>query len=119
MSKKKRTGLGRDALFQSPKTQPEQEDAAAEQSAQTGEAVQQSTEDESQPSAEEATAKREKVRTTVRIYATTYGMMEALKVYERRQGNKATYSDILEEAIIDLAKKKGLDPKEALAGLGG
>ncbi|MDQ4078349.1 MAG: hypothetical protein M3220_19145 [Chloroflexota bacterium] len=89
MSKKK-TGLGAAAFFQKePAGQPEseQEEGAAEVEA----------------------PKPKKVRTTVTLYPDTLATMEMLKVEARRQGEKATYSDILEEAILDLARKKGVE----------
>ena len=52
--------------------------------------------------------KKKKVRTTVTLYPDTLAMLEMLKVHARRQGNKATFSDILAEAITDLAQKKGV-----------
>lgn len=52
--------------------------------------------------------KKKKVRTTITLYPDTFATLEMLKVHARRQGNKATFSDILAEAILDLAEKKGL-----------
>ena len=52
--------------------------------------------------------KKKKVRTTVTLYPETLATLEMLKVHARRQGKRATFSDILAEAIIDLAQKKGV-----------
>ena len=52
--------------------------------------------------------KKKKVRTTITLYPDTFAILEMLKIHARRQGNKATFSDILAEAIVDLAQKKGL-----------
>ena len=49
-----------------------------------------------------------KVRTTIMLYPDTLAGLDMLKVHARKQGGKATYSDILEEAIRDLMKKKGV-----------
>ena len=51
---------------------------------------------------------KKKVRTTITLYPDTLATLEMLKIHARRQGNKATFSDILAEAILDLAEKKGL-----------
>ncbi len=53
-------------------------------------------------------SKKKKVRTTITLYPDTLATLEMLKIHTRRQGNKATFSDILAEAILDLAQKKGL-----------
>jgi hypothetical protein len=53
--------------------------------------------------------KLKKVRTTVTLYPDTLALMELMKVQARRDGARATYSDILEEAIVDLAEKRGLE----------
>ena len=58
--------------------------------------------------------KPEKVRTTVSLYTDTMAGLEALKVEARRvTGEKVTYSDVLNEAIQDLMKKKGISFDDA------
>ena len=56
-----------------------------------------------------APPKPKKMRTTVTLYPDTLAKMEELKVQARRGGERATYSDILEEAINDLAAKRGIE----------
>ncbi len=64
---------------------------------------------------EEATSdKSKKLRTTVTLYPDTLAKMENLKVQARRAGVRATYSDILEEAINDLAHKRGVEGAESV-----
>jgi hypothetical protein len=53
----------------------------------------------------------EKVRTTVKLYPDTLALMDMLRAQakrDRKLGRKATYSDILDEAIRDLADKRGI-----------
>lgn len=99
MAKNRRsTGLGTDIFFRSPANES---DLPAN-----------SDGDPSPPAAkshvpESGTDK--KIRTTVTLYPQTLAAMESLKVQARRQGQRATYSDILEEAILDLARKRGVE----------
>lgn len=100
MSKRK-TGLGTDAFFQ--QSEPSEDEKAAEKK---------EPEQEQEPQAEGKGPKRnksEKVRTTVTLYPETLAGMEMLKVQARMEGEKATYSDILNEAIRDLMEKKGVE----------
>jgi len=94
---KKRTGLGKSAFF---KNTAEETTPDTTKPAQPVEI----------PQAEVKEEKPRKVRTTVLLYEETMAGLEELKVHERRaQGKKITYSDILNEAISDLMKKKGLE----------
>ncbi len=98
MSKEqRRTGLGTNAFYQVPRNiEPEVEELELPAAPLTR--------NETPGEAE----KPKKVRTTVTLYPETLATMEMLKVDARRQGEKATYSDILDEAILDLARKKGV-----------
>ena len=59
--------------------------------------------------AEEAPpAKREKDRITLRLYTDTLALLDALKIDARKHGRPATYGDVVEEAILDLARKYDL-----------
>lgn len=102
--KERRTGLGTSAFFQqrrSVESEPELEELALE--APTVEKA------ESIPDGGvEEPEKPKKVRTTVMFPPETLAALEMLKVDARRQGQRATYSDILAEAIHDLARKKGI-----------
>ena len=100
MAKKRQTGLGANAFFQNinadatgktDKTKP------APSAAPPAKAP-----------ASPAKSKAPKIRTTVTLYPTTMAQLEELKINARRQGKKATFSDILSEAIGDLAAKKGI-----------
>lgn len=51
---------------------------------------------------------REKSRTTVMLYNDTLEMIELLKAQSRKQGVKATMSDILNDAVELLAKERSL-----------
>lgn len=107
MSKRK-TGLGTDAFFKQPEAVAE-EDRPEETREQREEPEQVR---ESKPKAQKPARKKpekskpEKVRTTVTLYPETLAAMEALKVEARKQGDKATYSDILNDAIRELVKKR-------------
>jgi len=50
-----------------------------------------------------------KVRTTVMLYPETLAELEMLKVQARRRGTRATYSDILEEAIQALVRRRRVE----------
>ena len=50
--------------------------------------------------------KPKKMRTTITMYPETMALLEALKIDAKRNGAKATFSDILKEAIHDLATKR-------------
>ena len=52
--------------------------------------------------------KPEKVVTTVRVFTTTLAKMQTLKIHALEQGDRLTLGDILDEAIVDLCKKKGV-----------
>jgi hypothetical protein len=94
------TGLGTDIFFQPPASQP--------QPAKEPEADDSPLPPDSEPPEVESGPEK-KIRTTVTLYPQTLAAMESLKVHARRQGQRATYSDILEEAIQDLARKRGID----------
>lgn len=57
---------------------------------------------------EPAEPKIEKARTTVMLYPATLAALDQLKSELRKSGEKATYSDVLEQAIWALMEKKGL-----------
>ena len=84
----KKTGLGTSAFFQ------EREPV-----------VEPSTEPSAEPT---STAKSTKVRTTVTLYPETLAQLDMLKAHARQTGEKATYSDILREAIEGLVEKKSI-----------
>ena len=93
MSKQRKpTGLGTDAFFRTPNV-PEVKPTIPKHPGQTQEG--------------EAPQSR-KVRTTVTLYPDTLAALEMLKVYARKQGERMTYSDILDEAISNLIEKKGI-----------
>lgn len=52
--------------------------------------------------------KASKIRTTVTLYPQTLAAMEQLKVELRKSGDKATLSDVLEQAVAALMDKKGI-----------
>ncbi len=88
MSKKK-TGLGTNAFFQETESDP--------------------TTTLPEPTTPPQTvSKAAKVRTTVTLYPETLAQLDMLKIYARQQGRKATYSDILREAIEEMIEKKGI-----------
>ena len=93
MTKKRQTGLGTNAFFQN--ISPGETDTPPPPAS---------------PAPPKSPAKRKatKIRTTVTLYPETMAQLEALKINARRQGTKATFSDILSEAIQDLAAKKGI-----------
>lgn len=82
---KKQTGLGTNAFFSGSKKQTAEE-AAPE------------------------TPKQEKIRTTVMLTPEAYAGLEQLKSHARRQGQKATYSDLLDEAIRKLMVERDISP---------
>ena len=86
---KKKTGLGTSAFFQETESDPTPTSS-------------ESTE-KSQP-----VPKPTKVRTTVTLYPETLAQLDMLKIHARRVGGKATYSDILQEAIELLVERKGI-----------
>jgi hypothetical protein len=100
VSEKKRTGLGANAFFK--QNQP------ADDQSSTGEPASPRTDKATQPA---VPPKPKKVRTTVTMYENTLASMEFLKIEARKQGIKATLSDILEEAITTLMEKKKLQLK--------
>ena len=100
MSEKKRTGLGANAFFKQNQPADGQNATAEPVTPKAGESA--------QPA---APAKPKKVRTTVTMYEKTLASMELLKIEARKQGIKATLSDVLEEAITTLMEKKKLELK--------
>ena len=88
MSKKK-TGLGTNAFFQEAETD---HTTTAPEPAMPSQTV----------------SKSAKVRTTVTLYPETLAQLDMLKIHARQLGEKATYSDILREAIEGLIEKKGI-----------
>jgi hypothetical protein len=61
---------------------------------------------EEAPSDTEKPSKPEKYRTTVMLYPDTLSNIELLKADARKQGVKATMSDILNDAVQLLAKER-------------
>jgi hypothetical protein len=117
--KPRKTGLGAKAFFKQPSSQPEQEltaerPAAQDQSAelsQPADQVQAAT--PAKKPAEDTKAPQpqsEKIKTTINLSSDTLALLDALKIDARKQRRKATYSDILDEAIRELATKKGVKP---------
>lgn len=99
MSDKKKTGLGTSAFFKHSSSNGDQ---ASEQ-------VDAPTMQQAQESPQSLMPRKpKKVRTTVLIYENTLASMELLKVEARKQGVKATFSDIIGEAIQSLMEKKGV-----------
>jgi hypothetical protein len=100
VSEKKKTGLGTSAFF---KRGPANGDPDGQQVEETSI---QPAQAEPKP---KAPPKPKKVRTTILIYPETLASMELLKVEARKKGDKATLSDIIEEAVQGLMKKKKLE----------
>lgn len=97
MAKKRQTGLGANAFFQNIGADKTDKVEPAPPAAPPAKA-----------SGSPAKNKPPKIRTTVTLYPETMAQLDALKINARRQGQKATFSDILSEAIGDLAAKKGI-----------
>ncbi len=90
-NKEKKTGLGTGAFWQAgPRAPLPDEEGAPPVASETTPAV---------------SEKMDKVRPTITLYPSTLATLELLKVHARRGGKKATYSDIFEEALSDLAAK--------------
>ena len=53
-------------------------------------------------------SKPEKVRTTVMLYPTTLSGIELLKSESRKRGNRATMSDILNDAVAMLMRERNI-----------
>lgn len=90
--KSKKTGLGASAFFEQPLRRPSTPAEAEEEA----------------PPAQEERPRSEKIRTTVTFYPDTLAMLDMLKMEARRAGERATYSEILAEAIHTLAAQKGV-----------
>lgn len=88
MSKKK-TGLGTSAFFQEAESDP-------------------ATTVPEPTTPPQSVPKPAKIRTTVTLYPETLAQLDMLKIHARQQGKKATYSDILREAIEEMIEKKGI-----------
>lgn len=94
--KKRKTGLGTQAFFQS--TEQREAEPAAEEAAEVEE---KEAEQASEP---------EKTRTTIWVYPGSLDLLELLKTHERiRTGEKIYQADVLHEALEALAEKKGLE----------
>lgn len=89
----KKTGLGTNAFFGSDEADQVVESAAVEQPA---------------PAKPKVVKAPKKVRTTVTLYPHTLAAMELLKMESRKEGERATLSDVLGDAIDLLLKKKKL-----------
>jgi hypothetical protein len=114
--KPRRTGLGANVFFQPPPpvAQPPTEPFSVQQAAPAlhvqppvpvGETPPASSPQNIAPRKQEQPAK---VRTTINLGTDTLALLDALKVHARKNRRKATYSDILDEAIRELAKKKSI-----------
>jgi hypothetical protein len=106
MAKDRKTGLGTSAFFQQVAT-PTEEPAQPEVPSATGQGA--STAPAVSGTDAKAATEPKKVRTTVMLYPETLAALEMLKVQARRRGTRATYSDILEEAIQALAVSQGVE----------
>lgn len=107
MPSSRKTGLGTAAFFQ-----PTGETAAPESQQRDPEpATQQPGAQEPRPTSPQGVAPPppKKVRTTVMLYPETLAELEMLKVQARRRGTRATYSDILEEAIQALTRQRRVE----------
>lgn len=89
----KKTGLGTNAFFASTEDEKTVETPVVEQP---------------KAAKPKPPKKVEKVRTTVTLYPHTLAAMELLKAEARKDGVKATFSDVLGDAIDLLMKKKKL-----------
>ena len=98
---KRNTGLGTNAFFQTLESTKEESD----QTERPGTAEIENT----KPEEEQKTQVPKHIRTTVRLYAETFAALEMIKVMARKEGNKITYGDILDEAIQEIIKKKGIE----------
>ena len=92
---KRNTGLaGADALFQ---PQVEEEKPATKSKPST---KAKSTKKTTKPD------KQEKIVTTVRVFPETMALLQEIKAKELRNGKRLNVGDILDEAVMDYAKKK-------------
>ena len=95
--KKRGGGLGKNAFFR--QQEEDSEESVATPAKQDAKAKPKAPKPE----------KPKKVRTTVMLYPDTMAGLESLKAHGRQTtGKLTTYSDVLNEAIHDLMKKKGL-----------
>lgn len=107
-SKNSKTGLGKNVFFRNSETNGQEADETnANASEKAGEGAEQEQGSNSEAANNES-AKPKKVRTTVTLYPDTLAAMELLKVESRKKGQRATYSDVLGEAIALLMEQKGL-----------
>jgi len=107
--KQRKTGLGTNAFFHPP-TQPEapptEEETLLEPEAPAPAARRPAKK------ARQLPPQSERVKTTINLPSETLALLDALKINARRSRRKATYSDILDEAIRDLARKRGIKASE-------
>jgi len=102
MPSSRKTGLGTAAFFQ-------QTGAAAAPEPQQRDPEPVTQQPRSTPPPTAAPPPPKKVRTTVMLYPETLAELEMLKVQARRRGTRATYSDILEEAIQALTRQRRIE----------
>ena len=113
--KPRKTGLGAQVFFKPPVVQQEElppplaEEAPAPPAPVSELATSRKAAKKTKPPEPQA----EKVKTTINLSSDTLALLDALKINARRHRQKATYSDILDEAIRELAKKKGIKNSEA------
>lgn len=107
-SKNSKTGLGKSVFFRNSQT-VDQEAGDTEElvSGKVGNGSNQEQGSSLGDTNGEA-PKPQKVRTTVTLYPETLAAMELLKVESRRNGQRATYSDVLGEAVDLLMEQRGL-----------
>ena len=107
-SKNSKTGLGKSIFFRNPQTDdPEAGESGANAAENLGEGSNREQMSNAKGADNEA-PKPQKVRTTVTLYPETLAAMELLKVESRKNGQRATYSDVLGEAVHLLMEQRGL-----------
>lgn len=112
--KPRKTGLGAQAFFKPPVVQQEELPPAPSEEAPAPAPVSElATSRKAAKKAKLPEPQAEKVKTTINLSSDTLALLDALKINARRHRQKATYSDILDEAIRELAKKKGIKSSEA------
>lgn len=104
---KKKTGLGVDALFQSPRPKPESPHPPAPTPA--GHRAGPTAVDRFESEPRSQTPKSEKMRTTVMLNPDTLAGMDLYKMRLKRLRKKPSYSEIIDEAIRLFLKVHEID----------
>ncbi|HMN26877.1 MAG TPA: hypothetical protein PKE45_01890 [Caldilineaceae bacterium] len=100
---KKKTGLGAEAWFPPPILA---EEAKAEAEAVAPQAIQEHLKDEKPEDAQKSDGK---IRRTMALTPQTYLTLERMKLHLlETEGKKATLGELVEEAVVDLARKMGV-----------